>query len=375
MKIQLLIILFLFGPSNKGVFAQSKGAEISFEHLAYDFGTLLESIGFAKHQYPFTNTGTQALFIQQVHTSCGCTTPDWTRDTILPGKTGFIEASYETVNRLGEFKKTITVYSNALSSPIVHLDIAGNVVKEEPSPFAAKIPDYGKLSLSQASFSFNPIFSNQTDTQTIRIINETPFTTVFTPIDSTQIPIFCKILRFPSSLEPNESGKLTLQIDAKKITHYGFNVIELPIVSDNPSTPYLGIYLNYYRKEYFPKMNAKQLLKQAKLLVNKLGQDFGKLEAGDILTTEFVFTNSGKSELLIHDISPDCGCITLKYPKKNLKPGESMTIKVLFNTVLKKGNANHAIWVVSNDPVTPERSLPIRAQFDKKVIECKTCPK
>lgn len=58
------------------------GPEIIFDHTLHNFGKVSESIKFASHRYPFTNTGNQILFIQQVHTSCGCTTPDWTRDSI-----------------------------------------------------------------------------------------------------------------------------------------------------------------------------------------------------------------------------------------------------------------------------------------------------
>jgi hypothetical protein len=59
-----------------------KGPEIVFDHTIHNFGKIAESIKFASHRYPFTNTGNKTLFIQQVHTSCGCTTPDWTRDSI-----------------------------------------------------------------------------------------------------------------------------------------------------------------------------------------------------------------------------------------------------------------------------------------------------
>ena len=115
-------------PPVKTTTNPTKGPEILFDHTMHNFGKVSESIKFASHKYPFTNTGNETLFVQQVHTSCGCTTPDWTRDSIPPGGKGFIEARYETTNRIGEFKKSITVYSNAVNAPIVHLDIEGEVM-------------------------------------------------------------------------------------------------------------------------------------------------------------------------------------------------------------------------------------------------------
>jgi hypothetical protein len=362
-----------------------KGPEIVFDHTIYNFGKIAESIKFASHRYPFTNTGNKTLFIQQVHTSCGCTTPDWTRDSIPPGGKGFIEARYETTNRIGDFKKSISVYSNAVTAPLVHLDIEGEVLKEEIDPNAAPIPDMGQMAFSAPSITFNPLFDNQIDSQTIRITNQTPYTANFNPIDAVSIPNYIKITAYPTTLEPNETGKFTVVIDGSKINHYGFSTIELPFTTDNPAALYNAMYVNYSRKQFFPKYSPKMLAKQAKLSASKTSIDFGKQVAGDILTSEFTLTNTGKSDLIIHELSGDCGCISLKFNRKKsntaphakmiIAPGQSETVKIFFETVLKKGNANYGIWIVSNDPTNPEINIPLKAVFDTKVIECQTCPK
>lgn len=365
--------------------SKASGPEIVFDHTLHNFGKVTESIKFASHRYPFTNTGNKILFIQQVHTSCGCTTPDWSRDSIPPGGNGFIEARYETTNRIGEFKKSISVYSNATNAPLAHLDIEGEVLKDEIDPNAAPIPDMGQLSFSAPSITFNPLFDNQIDSQSIRITNQTPYTANFIPTEANNIPVFLTITSFPTSLEPNESGTFSVVIDGSKIKHYGFSTIELPFTTDNPAALYQAMYVNYNRKQYFPKLNAKQLAKQPKLITDKSEINFGKQVAGDILTSEIVLSNPGKSDLVIHEIAGDCGCISLKYPRSKssqhpqaklvIAPGQTVKINIFFETVLKKGNANYSIWVVSNDPTTPERNIPLKAVFDAKVIECQTCPK
>jgi len=202
-RVLLPTLLFCtqIGAQNPG--NSRKGPEIIFEQTKHDFGKVEESIHYAIHRFPFTNSGTAPLYIQQVHTSCGCTTPDWTRDSIPPGGKGFIEARFETNNRIGSFQKSITVYSNAISAPLVHLDIEGEVTKPRVDPNAAAIPDMGKMSFSAPSFSFLELFDNQQDSQTIRITNETPYTANFDPINQAQIPAFIKILSYPTTLEPN----------------------------------------------------------------------------------------------------------------------------------------------------------------------------
>jgi hypothetical protein len=241
------------------------------------------------------------------------------------------------------------------------------------------------MAFSAPSITFNPLFDNQIDSQTIRITNQTPYTANFNPIDAVSIPSYIKITAYPTTLEPNETGKFTVVIDGSKINHYGFSTIELPFTTDNPAALYNAMYVNYSRKQFFPKYSPKQLAKQAKLSADKTIVNFGKQVAGDILTSEFTLTNTGKSDLIIHELSGDCGCISLKFNRKKssiapnakmiIAPGQSETVKIFFETVLKKGNANYGIWIVSNDPTNPEISIPLKAVFDTKVIECQTCPK
>ena len=78
----------------------------------HDFGTLEEG-GAADFVFQFKNTGKEPLIIQRVQPSCGCTTPDWTKEPIAPGKTGMVKASYGTQGRPGHFEKSLTVFSNA----------------------------------------------------------------------------------------------------------------------------------------------------------------------------------------------------------------------------------------------------------------------
>jgi len=85
---------------------------ISFKSESFDFGTIEEGPA-AEHVFVFTNTGKEPILIQRVQPSCGCTTPDWTKDPIAPGKTGMIKASYGTQGRPGPFEKTMTVFTNA----------------------------------------------------------------------------------------------------------------------------------------------------------------------------------------------------------------------------------------------------------------------
>ncbi|AWW00108.1 DUF1573 domain-containing protein [Arcticibacterium luteifluviistationis] len=108
-------------------FAVASNAQgvLKFEAEKHDFGTLAEG-PVANYTFKVTNTGTAPVVISRAMASCGCTTPEWSTDPILPGASSSIKVGYNTSGRPGNFKKTITVTSNAENSTVI-LTINGSV--------------------------------------------------------------------------------------------------------------------------------------------------------------------------------------------------------------------------------------------------------
>lgn len=78
------------------------------------------------HQFVIVNTGTAPLKLDDVHASCGCTTPEWSREAIAPGASGQIKVGFNAA-AAGPFEKYITItYNGTLSK---QLKISGNVWK------------------------------------------------------------------------------------------------------------------------------------------------------------------------------------------------------------------------------------------------------
>ena len=117
-------IIFFLVPLS--IFAQEKGALISFETDTIDYGEILQGSNGVR-TFTFQNIGDLPIEIQGVKSSCGCTVPKKPNAPIPPGGKGEIQVKYDT-NRIGVFRKTITVNTNAPSSPIIALKIKGNVL-------------------------------------------------------------------------------------------------------------------------------------------------------------------------------------------------------------------------------------------------------
>ena len=108
------------------VFAQGK-PEIKVSETTHNFGAILEEDGNATCEFVITNEGNAPLEINRVTASCGCTSPDWTKEPIAPGKTGVVKATYAAKGRPGPFSKTISIYSNAQEAPFT-VTIKGEVI-------------------------------------------------------------------------------------------------------------------------------------------------------------------------------------------------------------------------------------------------------
>jgi hypothetical protein len=351
------------------------GADISFDSKKHNYGELDETMMFASYRFSFTNTGDAPLFINKVESSCGCTSPSWTLDSIPPGGKGYVETRYETSNHLGQFHKTVTVYTNVPKTPFVYLDIEGNVIRPKATFIGAPTPQsIGSLVFEKGAVIFEPLYDNSVDSQYIKLTNTTLYTTNFTPINPDDLPPYCKILDFPSSLEPNEFAKIKVIIDGKKAPGYGFGAFQVPIFSDNVVLPAMGLSITYKRSQYFPKYSAKELAKQPKIEIAKPMHDFGPQTSGDYLFCNFDIKNTGKKELVIKQIMADCPCFRFKQHKNTIAPGETLTLEAIFDTVTKNGAKTIGCEIVTNDPINPSKYIYVKAQFQEKFsLKCPTC--
>ena len=64
------------------------------------------------------------LIITNVKPSCGCTTPEYTKEAIAPGASGEIKFEFNSAGRVGVQNKSITVKSNAENINFATIGIA-----------------------------------------------------------------------------------------------------------------------------------------------------------------------------------------------------------------------------------------------------------
>jgi hypothetical protein len=103
---KLFFLAFLF--ISLGAFAQADPLEV--KEVEYDFGKIPQNKP-VYHFFEIVNNGNQALKLDNVQASCGCTTPEWSHEDIPAGKPAKIKVGYNAASE-GHFEKFITITYN-----------------------------------------------------------------------------------------------------------------------------------------------------------------------------------------------------------------------------------------------------------------------
>ena len=117
--------------------AVKKKDKIVVKETSFDFGKIMQGKPVF-HNFQVVNLDSAPLVIDDVQASCGCTTPEWSREPIAPGGTSIIKVGYNSA-AAGYFEKTITLmYAEGMTTMV---SIKGTVWKtpEQPAPFNKSI--------------------------------------------------------------------------------------------------------------------------------------------------------------------------------------------------------------------------------------------
>lgn len=123
LKIKDLYMNIIFDKKKNSERGERKQTKIMMDKESIDMGT------FDWHEeqvvyFVLLNMGKECLVIDDVTTSCGCTTVEYPKEPIRPGQKRSLKVKYKS-DRPEHFNKTITIYCNTTNSPL-RLEISGN---------------------------------------------------------------------------------------------------------------------------------------------------------------------------------------------------------------------------------------------------------
>jgi hypothetical protein len=359
-RLLFLITLFLVGVAVK---AQVAKTTVSISETQHDFGTFKEEAGRQTFDFFVTNSGKEPLVIQNVVASCGCTTPDWTKQPIAAGAKGKVTAIYDPAGRPGPFNKTLSVYMNTTPEVVV-LVIKGEVIPHEKTVEELFTFPVGAIRFESNHLAFTNVKKNEKKIRVMQLINTSA---VPVKVEFDQLPVHLSLKSNPETLKPGQKGLVEGTYDASKNQGWGTVSDMVKIKLNGTVQENVYYYVSANLVEDFSSLSKEQLENAPALKFASTTVDLGKIKGSTQNDVVFNFKNEGKSDLIIRYVRASCGCTAVQQGTQGvgIKPGESSSIKAVFSSGGYNGKVTKTIYVYTNDPKNSEVVLMLSADVEQ----------
>jgi hypothetical protein len=127
---RIIVLLLLSGAvysSQAQTLAENKPVVETalLKEKAFDFGKIPQGRPVT-HVFELVNKSNTPIVLENVLASCGCTTPEWSKEPIAPGATTLIKVGYNAAAE-GAFNKNVTV--QIAGGQVQTINITGNVYR------------------------------------------------------------------------------------------------------------------------------------------------------------------------------------------------------------------------------------------------------
>lgn len=220
----------------------------------------------------------------------------------------------------------------------------------------------GPMRLKSNHLAFGNIKNTRKSEKRLEIVNnsEEPLT-----IEFERIPKHISIGAQPPTLKPKEKGFLVATYDTPSRNDWGFVIDRMGLKINGVSERNYSLVISANIEEDFSVLTADQMANAPALNVDDPEFKFGKINQGEKVEHVYVLQNSGKSDLHIRKVKASCGCTAVQPEKRVIPPGESVNIKMVFNSAGKVGNQNKTVTIITNDPKKSKMILWVKGEVTK----------
>jgi len=327
--------------------------DVQFLRQHKDFGKIKEGDGLVVHRFEFKNKGGVRVRIDSVGSSCGCTVTEWSAADVAAGQNGYVEVKFDPRNRPGPFNKSITVLFKDKPQPYF-LTVAG-FVTPKPQNIEQEYPwSHGSLRLKNRFLNLGNIPNRGLASKSFEVYNQGDKILVFS--DEMQGPNHITITFEPYTLKPKSRGKLWVHYDVAAKGDLGYYREDVSIFTYEAQQARKDLVTSVTIMD-LPSNNGTTA---PDINISPRIRDFGIKQQGDSVRLEYTISNTGKDQLKINKAFSSCNCVQLQLKDKQVAPGKTTTLEVLFLTHQRLGNQQKHITVFSNDPNQPVTVLTLK---------------
>lgn len=334
---------------------------LQFSSTTIDYGTIDEEGGMVTQYVEAVNRSATPIYIGEVTTSCGCTTADYTRDAIMPGRSVQIGITFDPRNRPGRFEREAIVTLLDVDEQIV-LNIIGHVTPRERSVYEIYPFDMGGGLRMESNFhAFAYIEHGKMVEERIGYINNSD-KAILLDMEYRECSGLLTV-DFPRSIAPHDRGDITLRYALDEESEiYG-------TLSDVFQFRVDGVTSGTLMSTYAIAVDNFDLVEDIlapSAVVSKKIIKFGEILLDNkILEDAITLSNSGDSPLIIRRIEADSPAVDVEVAgAMSVAKGESVTLIIRLNTSLIEDCDNpyvSRVRVICNDPIVPMHTIRVTA--------------
>lgn len=354
MKMRPYIFLALiFTLTSLNVFGQEKiGTGLEIDKVVHNFGDILLDSGPVSCTFTVKNIGDKPSVIYNVVSSCGCTDVKWTREPLLPGKTGKISVTYSNDEGAYPFDKNLTVYFSDVKKPVI-LKVRGvSITKKKPLSEMYDV-HFGALGMRDIEFKCGNLEQGgqKSDAVMVANISDSPINVTFSDVTPEM-----SIKVVPNPIPAQSTAEMSFTVKADR-TKWGKNyywaspMVDGKAVKTSSGKDKIGIWA--FTKENFSGWTDDQKAKGPRPMFETSTYSFGKVKKGAMVHAKFTFKNEGKSDFCVFRVNADACC----WSHSDIPvaaPGEEVTFRVHVDTKdMPKGEALTIVTLTTNSPLRP----------------------
>lgn len=330
---------------------------LAWDQKKIDIGAVLEEKGPVQAEFYAVNNHQDSIFITDVITDCGCTSVDFSKDTLNRDGIASVKVQFDPDHRGGEFSKLIIVrtnqdiYGDTLYLEGINMPIPENIEMAYPHRI-------GDLGFKLSAVNMGHVFTNEPKIKYIEFHN---FGRAEVSLQKVQdsLPSYLQVSMEPEILNPGQRGLLIFSYDGERKNDLGYfdERVQLKLKGDQE----LELRVMSVVYEYFSPVPKSMEEMVPKLGISETDIDLRDISANSKVSRTITFTNMGKELLTIRKIMTNCSCVVLDLEKDQLEPGERTDLKFTFDPKGRKGIDHKHISIFSNDPLNPVRTIVVKS--------------
>lgn len=306
-------------------------------------------------QYIMKNSGDKPLIINDVRTSCGCTTASYPHEPIPAGKSFTVSVVYDA-KTLGHFNKEVGIYSNAGDTPLM-LKINGIVVGEKSLSDEAYRFKIGDLDADLNDIEFDDVNRGDQPVQVIHVRNNADQTVE--PVVM-HLPNFLRATVKPTKILPQHDGTISIKLDSRSLRDLGLTQtsIYLGMFPGDKVAPEKEITVSTVLLPAFENMTATQKANAPKMRLSEGSFELGRFEGKKRKKGTIRITNEGRTTLEIRSLQMFTTGLEVSLNNAKIEPGGKADLKVTaIADLLKKARSKPRILLITNDPENTKVTL------------------